>query len=57
MWNKNLNDSGTGYQDVAQFQFGKILGYNPGTQPFFVSFIDDQAAGHLHRLQQSQSES
>jgi hypothetical protein len=29
----------------GQFQFGKILGYNPGTQPFFVPFIDDQALG------------
>jgi uncharacterized protein (TIGR03437 family) len=42
---KDFNSSGTGYQDDAQFQFAKILTYNPGSQPFFVSWVDDQPLG------------
>jgi uncharacterized protein (TIGR03437 family) len=39
------NSSGTGYQDNAHFQFARILTYTPGTQPFFVSYVDDQPPG------------
>jgi hypothetical protein len=39
------NGSGPGYQDKAKFTFAKILDYTPGTQPFFVSFQDDQPVG------------
>ena len=42
---KNANSSGAGYQDGAIFQFAKILTYNPGSQPFFVSYVDDQPLG------------
>lgn len=42
---KNLNSSGNGYLDQAKFEFTKILTYNPGTQPFFMSWIDDQPVG------------
>jgi uncharacterized protein (TIGR03437 family) len=37
--------SGGTYQDQVQFQFGKILTYGPGTQPFFASWVDDQPPG------------
>jgi uncharacterized protein (TIGR03437 family) len=40
----DLNDKGT-YQDFATFQFFKILSYNPGTQPFFLSWVDDLPPG------------
>ena len=33
------------FEDDARFQFFKLTGYLPGTQPFFVSWIDDQPAG------------
>ncbi len=33
------------FQDGVQFQFAKILTYNPGTQPFFVSWVDDPPPG------------
>jgi hypothetical protein len=39
------NDTGTGYVDRANFEFGKIPTYAPGTQPFFVSWIDEQPPG------------
>jgi uncharacterized protein (TIGR03437 family) len=42
---KNQNSNGPGYQDNAQFQFAKILTYNPGSQPFFASYVDDQPLG------------
>jgi uncharacterized protein (TIGR03437 family) len=42
---KNQNGNGTGYQDDAQFQFGKFLTYNPGSPPFFASYVDDQPLG------------
>ena len=42
---KDPNSGGTGYQDDAQFQFAKILTYNPGSQPFFASYVDDQPLG------------
>jgi uncharacterized protein (TIGR03437 family) len=42
---KDFNSSGNGYHDNAQFTFAKVLGYNPGTQPFLVSFIDDAPSG------------
>ena len=40
-----LEPGGTGNPDAARFQFGKIVSYNAGTQPFFVSFLDDLAPG------------
>jgi hypothetical protein len=39
------NDSGSGFVDAAQFSFFKITGLVPGTQPFFLSFVDDQPNG------------
>jgi uncharacterized protein (TIGR03437 family) len=41
----DLNANGTAYQDSGEFEFYKILGYNPGTQPYFASWIDDQPVG------------
>ena len=44
----DLEKDGTGsggFQDNAQFEFEKITGYRPGTQPFFLSFIDQQPVG------------
>jgi len=43
--NHFFNDNGTGFQDSAAFQFGKFLGYKPGSQPFFASYIDDPPLG------------
>jgi uncharacterized protein (TIGR03437 family) len=43
--NKRFNGSGNGYQDIAHFQFQRITGYNTGTQPFFVSYLDDPPPG------------
>jgi hypothetical protein len=40
----DLKNNGT-YQDSATFQFFKILSYSPGTQPFFLSWVDDQPPG------------
>lgn len=37
--------NGGGFQDNSQFAFEKITGYQPGTQPFFLSFIDQQPLG------------
>jgi uncharacterized protein (TIGR03437 family) len=42
---KDFNSSGNGYHDTAEFTFTKVLGYNPGIQPFLVSFIDDSPLG------------
>ncbi len=33
------------YEDDAKFEFFKVLTYSPGTQPFFVSWLDDQPPG------------
>ena len=42
----SLNSSGgTGSPDSATFQFFEITSFDPGTQAFFVSFIDDLAPG------------
>ena len=40
-----LNNNGTGFQDSAKFEFGKSLGYKPGSQPFFASYLDNQPLG------------
>jgi uncharacterized protein (TIGR03437 family) len=40
-----LNAGGTGNPDTAQISFGEILSYDPGTQPFSVTFFDDLAPG------------
>jgi uncharacterized protein (TIGR03437 family) len=42
---KGFNSSGTGYQDEAKGVFAKILTYQPGSQPFFASYIDQQPPG------------
>ena len=42
---RTLNDSGTGYEDLARFQFSRFLTYPPGSQPFFVSYADDPPLG------------
>ncbi len=39
------SDGGGTYEDDARFQFIKLLTYLPGTQPFFVSWVDDQPPG------------
>jgi hypothetical protein len=33
------------YQDFANILFLRVLTYNPGTQPFFMSWVDDQPVG------------
>jgi uncharacterized protein (TIGR03437 family) len=33
------------FQDAVGFQFAKILSYGPGTQPFFMSWLDSQPSG------------
>jgi len=40
-----LSPGGTGNPDSVNFSFGKITSYNAGTQPFFLSYIDDLAPG------------
>jgi uncharacterized protein (TIGR03437 family) len=40
-----LEPGGTGNPDAARLQFGEIASYNAGTQPFFVSLLDDLAPG------------
>jgi hypothetical protein len=42
---KSLNGSATGFNDTAKFQFFKITSFVPGTQPFLLSFLDDQPVG------------
>jgi uncharacterized protein (TIGR03437 family) len=37
--------SGNGYQDTATLKFARYPGYNPGSQPFFASYVDDQPLG------------
>ncbi len=37
--------SGNSLQDTVSFQFGKITALAAGTQPFFLSIVDDQPAG------------
>lgn len=36
---------GNGYQDTATLQFEQFAAYNPGSQPFFSSYADDQPLG------------
>ena len=40
-----LNGNGSGYFDKVDFTFAKIASYVPNTQPFFLSFFDDQPLG------------
>jgi uncharacterized protein (TIGR03437 family) len=42
---KDFNSAGNGYQDDADFLFAKIAAYNPGSQPFFATYVDDQPLG------------
>ncbi|MGI8741055.1 MAG: hypothetical protein ACR2NN_00515 [Bryobacteraceae bacterium] len=42
---KGSNSSGAGLEDDAQFQFANITAYNPGSQPFFLSWTDDLPLG------------
>jgi len=42
---RDQNAAGTGYQDDVGYDFVKVLGINPGSAPFFVSYIDDLAPG------------
>ena len=42
---RDYNGTGQGYSDNAEFSFLKILTYVAGTQPFFVSYVDDQPLG------------
>ncbi len=41
----HYSDGNGTYEDDAKFQFVKIRTYNPGTQPFFVSWVDSQPPG------------
>ncbi len=41
----HYSDGGGKYEDDAKAQFIKGLTYNPGSQPFFVSYVDDQPPG------------
>jgi uncharacterized protein (TIGR03437 family) len=41
----HLSDGGGTFEDDAKAAFVNILTYVPGTQPFFVSWIDDQPLG------------
>src|SRR5215472_9583359 len=40
-----LNNNGPGFQDSARFEFGKSLGYKTGSEPFFVSYLDNPPLG------------
>jgi uncharacterized protein (TIGR03437 family) len=40
-----VEPGGTGNPDAARLQFGEIAAYNPATQPFFVTLLDDLAPG------------
>jgi hypothetical protein len=42
---KYFNSSGNSYQDEAQLEFKKNINVNPGDQPFFASWLDDQPLG------------
>lgn len=42
---KSLNPNGPGYVDSLHSTFAKITGYPPGSQPFFLSWVDDQPVG------------
>jgi uncharacterized protein (TIGR03437 family) len=42
---KNLNPNGPGYVDNLNTTFAKITSYTPGSQPFFLSWVDDQPVG------------
>ena len=41
----HYSDGGGKFEDDAKVQFFKGLTYNPGSQPFFVSYVDDQPQG------------
>lgn len=40
-----FSDGGGNFEDDARFQFLHLTSYVPGTQPFFVSWLDDQPPG------------
>lgn len=40
-----LPNGGSGYQDNARFNFFKVTAFLPGSQPFFLSDIDDPPVG------------
>jgi uncharacterized protein (TIGR03437 family) len=42
---RDLNGPGQGYSDNAKFEFTKVLTYPAGSQPFMVSYLDDQPLG------------
>jgi uncharacterized protein (TIGR03437 family) len=42
---RDFNNTGQGYSDNAEFGFSKVLTYVAGSQPFFVSYVDDQPLG------------
>jgi hypothetical protein len=42
---RDFNSNGQGYSDDAAFGFIKVLTYVAGSQPFFVSYVDDQPLG------------
>lgn len=39
------NPPSISYSDNVRFNFGKALTYAPGSQPFFISYFDDQPLG------------
>jgi uncharacterized protein (TIGR03437 family) len=38
-----LGPGGAGHPDDARISFGSVASYNPGSQPFLISYIDDLA--------------
>lgn len=42
---RDATSVGNGYQDTATLQFEQFAAYNPGSQPFFSSYADDQPLG------------
>lgn len=41
----HYSDGNGTFEDDAKAQFFKALTYNPGSQPFFLSYVDDQPLG------------
>lgn len=39
------SDGTGGFEDDASFQFFQMQSYNPGSEPFFLSWVDDPPAG------------
>jgi uncharacterized protein (TIGR03437 family) len=42
---QHFSDGNSTFEDDARAQFFKVLAYNPGSQPFVVSYLDDNPPG------------